>query len=129
MPPGDGSRCVFALWTGIIIFTFPLSGSFVSVAEKYLRQKIVKMEERMRLLEDALIIIQGSAPCEPYPQSNEKWPTHGVESTTEVDPDPIVGNEFEKYGLADVLGSLYLDDGPPSDPAHFGTPGSSEVRS
>lgn len=83
----------------------------------------------MHSLEDALVIIQGSASClKPYPLPSEKSPGKEVERTSEVGQVPIMGNEFEKYGLADVLGSLYLDENPPSNAALFGgTSGSSEV--
>ncbi|KAG9313813.1 hypothetical protein JVU11DRAFT_6176 [Chiua virens] len=109
MPQGNGSR-------------------FVSVAEDVLRRKISTMEERMHLLEDALAIIQldseGSASLEPLPPINEEGPSEGAR-TPEVVQDSM-RDDFNKYGLFGVLGSLHLHDGPPSDPAFTGTSGDSE---
>ena len=45
---------------GIIIHYSP-SGSFVGVAEEFLRRKVAEMEEPMHSLEDALVIIEVSA--------------------------------------------------------------------
>ncbi|KAG8216043.1 hypothetical protein J3R82DRAFT_8041 [Butyriboletus roseoflavus] len=85
------------------------------------------MEEHMHSLEDALFIIQGSTSCKPYPLPSEPWPNKEVERTPEVEQAPVTGNEFAKYGLADVLGSLYVDENPLSDLALFGgDSGSSE---
>ena len=88
----------------------------------------MKMEERMHSLEDALAIIQGSGSCKPYPLPNGEWSSREMYQTPEVDQDPIMDNEFHKYGLADALDSLCLSgESSPSDPP-FGPSGSSEVR-
>ncbi|KAF8128704.1 hypothetical protein EV363DRAFT_1170417 [Boletus edulis] len=109
IPPGDGSR-------------------FVTTAEDFLRRKIVKMEERMRLLEDALFIIQDGS-CKPYPLSDGQMLESGdMKWQPEVDEDQVMDNDFSKYGLVDAFGSLYLNGkGSSSDgPAPLGTSGGSE---
>ncbi|KAF9233911.1 hypothetical protein BU15DRAFT_90182 [Melanogaster broomeanus] len=107
MPPGEGSR-------------------FVGAAEDFLRRKLVKMEERMRSLEDALAIVQGSTSSQDHPllvnmgsSKDTEW-----EPELEVDQDPIMLSEFNKYGLIDALGSLHLDADEQSGPVRYCGPSS-----
>ncbi|KAF8842829.1 hypothetical protein BDN67DRAFT_925562 [Paxillus ammoniavirescens] len=105
MPPGEGSR-------------------FVGAAEDFLRQKLAKMEERMRSLEDALAIVEGSASGHVHPLLVKRWPSEVTECEPEIDPDPIMVSDFNKYGLINDLDSLLDGDEQPSSPRLLG--GSSE---
>ncbi|KAF9224781.1 hypothetical protein BS17DRAFT_49346 [Gyrodon lividus] len=101
MPPGEGSR-------------------FVGAAEDFLRQKLTKMEERMRSLEDALAIVQGSTSSQVHPLLVKRW--QDTEWEPEVIQDPITVSEFNKYGLIDALGSLHLDGNNQSGSVRFFEP-------
>ncbi|KAG6380168.1 hypothetical protein JVT61DRAFT_8257 [Boletus reticuloceps] len=86
------------------------------------------MEERMRLLEDALFIIQDGS-CKPYPLLDGQLLESGdMKWQSEVDEDLVMDNDFSKYGLVDAFGSLYINGkGSSSDgPAPLGTSGGSE---
>ncbi|KIJ63650.1 hypothetical protein HYDPIDRAFT_113150 [Hydnomerulius pinastri MD-312] len=108
MPPGEGSR-------------------FVGVAEDFLRQRMAKMEERMRSLEDALAIVQCSGSSEVHPLLAKKWPSDDTEWDAEVTQDSVLISEFSKYGLIDALGSLHLEgDGQSGSARFFGPSGGSE---
>ncbi|KAG1752130.1 hypothetical protein EDB19DRAFT_1628029 [Suillus lakei] len=99
MPPGKGSR-------------------FVGVAEEYLRHKAVKLEERMRSLEDALAILQVNTSTPPHPLLTKMWSTEEADNGCSVDTTPMTA-EFNLHGLIDALGSLHLDGDPQSGAAHF----------
>ncbi|KIK92895.1 hypothetical protein PAXRUDRAFT_829537 [Paxillus rubicundulus Ve08.2h10] len=108
MPPGEGSR-------------------FVGAAEDFLRQKLANMEERMRSLEDSLAIVQGSTSGHVHPLLVKRWPSEDTECGPELDQDPIMVSDFNKYGLIDALDSLQLDEDEQfNSPQFLGPRGSSE---
>ncbi|KAG1861205.1 fungal-specific transcription factor domain-containing protein [Suillus subalutaceus] len=107
MPPGKGSR-------------------FVGVAEEYLRHKAIKLEERMRSLEDALAILQVNTSTQPHPLLTKIWSNEEADSGSSVDTTPTMA-ESNSQGLIDALGTLHLDGDPESGTTRFfGPSGGSE---
>lgn len=108
MPPGKGSR-------------------FVGVAEEYLRHKAIKLEERMRSLEDALAILQFNTSTRPHPLLTKIWSTEEADVESGVDTTAATA-ESDVHGMVDALvGSLHFDGDPQSGSAcFFGPSGGSE---
>ncbi|KAG2366345.1 hypothetical protein BDR07DRAFT_1449403 [Suillus spraguei] len=110
MPPGKGSR-------------------FVGVAEEYLRHKAIKLEERMRSLEDALAILQVNTSTRPHPLLTKIWSTEEADVESGADSTAPTADS-NLHGMVDALvGSLHFDgDLQSGSTCFFGPSGGAEVE-
>ncbi|KAG6835785.1 hypothetical protein H0H93_014720 [Arthromyces matolae] len=81
--------------------------SFVLAATEHLRRQTVSLEARMRSLEDALSIVQGSISSETHPLLD--YPDNYPDEEEEPQLKPIIEKSTDDTSISESLGSLHID--------------------
>lgn len=125
MKGAGGFPCSSHVHIPIVCADKPLR--FVIAATDHLRNKITRLETRMRSLEDALAIMHTSESDRPHPLL---VPTNSQDEEVESILKPVPEEQTETFksqnGLKHSLGTLFLD--PQGGSRFFGASGGSEVR-
>lgn len=81
----------------------------MSAAKDHLQKKILKLEERMRALEDALAIAQNAEGDEPHPLLQQPFKIDDAAVEEEEQEEASDENEQIAEALSDSFGTLHID--------------------